>query len=77
LNVFASAEDINGYYVRFLALELPPEQPSDDGASVAQDSVIIAWNIVLGVAVMLWAFGYTQTKAMLTKNGRKQAAAET
>ena len=21
-----------GYYVRFLALELPPEQPSDDGA---------------------------------------------
>ena len=76
MNVFASAEDINGYYGRFLALELPPEQPSDDCASVAQDSVI-AWNIVLGVAVMLWAFGYTQTKAMLTKNGRKQAAAET
>ena len=76
MNVFASAEDINGYYGRFLALELPPEQPSDDCASVAQDSVI-AWNIVLGVAVMLWAFGYTQTKAMLTKNGRKQEAAET
>ncbi len=45
--------------------------------SVTQDSVITAWNIILGVAVMLWAFGYTQTKAMLTKNGRKQAAAET
>ena len=43
--------------------------------SVTQDSVITAWNIVLGVAVMLWAFGYTQTKAMLTKSGRKQAAA--
>jgi hypothetical protein len=45
--------------------------------SVAQDSVITAWNIVLGVAVMLWAFGYTQTKAMLTKSGRKQTAAQT
>ena len=43
--------------------------------SVTQDSVITAWNIVLGVTVMLWAFGYTQTKAMLTKNGRKQAPA--
>ena len=45
--------------------------------SVTQDSVITAWNIVLGVAVMLWAFGYTQTKAMLRKSGRKQAPAET
>jgi hypothetical protein len=45
--------------------------------SVTQDSVITAWNIVLGVAVMLWAFGYTQTKAMLTRSRRKQAAAET
>jgi uncharacterized membrane protein YbhN (UPF0104 family) len=45
--------------------------------SVTQDSVITAWNIVLGVAVMLWAFGYTQTKAMLTKSGRKQTPAET
>jgi hypothetical protein len=26
---------------------------------------------------MLWAFGYTQTKAMLTKSGRKQTAAQT
>jgi len=45
--------------------------------SVTQDSVITAWNIILGVAVMIWAFGYTQTKAMLKKSGRKQAAAET
>ena len=45
--------------------------------SVAQDSVITAWNVLLGVAVMLWASGYTQTKAMLTKSGRKQTAAET
>jgi uncharacterized membrane protein YbhN (UPF0104 family) len=44
--------------------------------SVTQDSVITAWNIVLGVAVMLWAFGYTQTKAMLRRSGRKQAASE-
>ena len=39
--------------------------------------MITAWNIVLGVTVMLWAFGYTQTKAMLKKSRRKQAAAET
>ena len=39
--------------------------------------MITAWNIVLGVAVLLWAFGYTQTKALLKKSGRKQAAAET
>jgi hypothetical protein len=45
--------------------------------SVTQDSVITAWNVVLGVAVMLWAFGFTQTKALLRKSGRKQATAET
>jgi hypothetical protein len=39
--------------------------------------VITAWNIVLGVVVMLWAFGYTQTKALLTRSERKQEATET
>jgi hypothetical protein len=38
--------------------------------------VITAWNVVLGVAVMLWAFGYTQTKEMLTRSGRKESATE-
>jgi hypothetical protein len=26
--------------------------------SVTQDSVLMMWNVVLGVALMLWAFGY-------------------
>jgi hypothetical protein len=39
--------------------------------------VLTAWNIVLGVVVMLWAFGYTQTKAMLRKSRRKQAVGTT
>ena len=44
--------------------------------SVIQDSVITVWNIVLGVGVMLWAFGYTQTKALLSKSGRAHATSE-
>jgi uncharacterized membrane protein YbhN (UPF0104 family) len=33
--------------------------------SITQDSVITIWNVVLGIAVMLWAFGFTQVKAMI------------
>jgi hypothetical protein len=38
--------------------------------SVTQDAVITIWNVVLGVAVMLWAFGYGQMKELLSKNRR-------
>jgi uncharacterized membrane protein YbhN (UPF0104 family) len=34
--------------------------------SLTQDSVMTIWNVVLGLAVMLWAFGYTQMKALLS-----------
>jgi uncharacterized membrane protein YbhN (UPF0104 family) len=41
--------------------------------SVTQDSVITIWNVALGVAVMLWAFGYRQMRQLLSKQGRQQA----
>lgn len=43
--------------------------PSGDVAafSITQDSVMTIWNVVLGLAVMLWAFGYTQMRALLSK----------
>jgi len=54
----------------------PYAPPSDVTAfSVTQDSVITIWNVVLGVAVMLWALGFTQAKQMLSKKGREDAAA--
>jgi hypothetical protein len=31
------------------------------------------WNVVLGLALMLWAFGYTQTRQLLSRKRRKQA----
>jgi hypothetical protein len=41
--------------------------------SVTQDAVLTIWNVVLGVVVMLWAFGYEQVKELLSRQGKKQA----
>lgn len=41
--------------------------------SVVQDSVLMMWNVVLGVALMLWAFGYAQTRQLPSRTRRKQA----
>jgi glycosyltransferase 2 family protein len=41
--------------------------------SITQDSVITIWNIVLGIIVMLWAFGFAQVKELLSKEGREKA----
>jgi uncharacterized membrane protein YbhN (UPF0104 family) len=41
--------------------------------SITQDSVLTLWNVVLGIAVALWAFGFGQVKEMFTRKGRKQA----
>jgi uncharacterized membrane protein YbhN (UPF0104 family) len=48
--------------------------PSHDIAafSITQDSVITIWNVVLGIIVMVWAFGFRQMKEMLSGKGRKQ-----
>jgi hypothetical protein len=34
--------------------------------------VITIWNVVLGIAVMLWAFGPGQVKTMLTRRGGRR-----
>jgi hypothetical protein len=39
--------------------------------SITQDAIITIWNVVLGVVVMLWAFGYGAAKDLLFK--RKKA----
>jgi uncharacterized membrane protein YbhN (UPF0104 family) len=39
--------------------------------SITQDAVITLWNVVLGVAVMLWAFGYGQMKDLLSKSRKR------
>jgi uncharacterized membrane protein YbhN (UPF0104 family) len=42
--------------------------------SVTQDSIITIWNVVLGLIVMLWAFGFGQMKDMLSKSRRHEHA---
>ena len=39
--------------------------------SITQDSVMTIWNVVLGVVVMVWAFGFDQMKTLLSKQGRQ------
>jgi uncharacterized membrane protein YbhN (UPF0104 family) len=39
--------------------------------SITQDAVITIWNVVLGVIVLLWAFGYGAAKDMIFQ-GKKQ-----
>jgi uncharacterized membrane protein YbhN (UPF0104 family) len=41
--------------------------PSHDIAafSITQDSIMTIWNVILGVVVMLWAFGFTQAKEIV------------
>jgi uncharacterized membrane protein YbhN (UPF0104 family) len=44
--------------------------------SVTQDSILTIWNVVLGIAVMLWAFGWHQVRDLLKKSRRKKPAHE-
>jgi uncharacterized membrane protein YbhN (UPF0104 family) len=43
--------------------------PSEDIAafSITQDAVMTIWNVVLGIIVMLWAFGFTAAKNLIFK----------
>jgi hypothetical protein len=38
--------------------------------SITQDSVVTVWNVILGLVVMLWAFGYEQMKTLLLRRGQ-------
>jgi uncharacterized membrane protein YbhN (UPF0104 family) len=42
--------------------------------SITQDSVMTIWNVVLGIIVMLWAFGFTTMKELLSKSRRRAHA---
>jgi uncharacterized membrane protein YbhN (UPF0104 family) len=48
--------------------------PTGDVAafSITQDSILTIWNVVLGITVMVWAFGYGQMKDMLSKKDGTQ-----
>jgi uncharacterized membrane protein YbhN (UPF0104 family) len=41
--------------------------------SITQDSILTIWNVLLGLTVMLWAFGFRQAKELLSKKGREHA----
>jgi uncharacterized membrane protein YbhN (UPF0104 family) len=41
--------------------------------SITQDAVLTIWNVVLGVAVMLWAFGYGQVRDLIRNRGKQTA----
>jgi uncharacterized membrane protein YbhN (UPF0104 family) len=41
--------------------------------SITQDAILTIWNVVLGIVVMLWAFGFGQMKQMLSKKERADA----
>jgi len=41
--------------------------------SITQDAILTIWNVVLGIVVMLWAFGFHQVKRLLSKSERAEA----
>ncbi len=41
--------------------------------SITQDAILTVWNVVLGIVVMLWAFGFDQVKRLLFKRERAGA----
>ena len=43
--------------------------------SITQDAVLTIWNIVLGVIVMVWAFGFDAAKNMLFRRDKQPAPA--
>jgi uncharacterized membrane protein YbhN (UPF0104 family) len=43
--------------------------------SITQDSILTIWNVVLGLVVMLWAFGFKQVKVLLSRKSKKQPVA--
>jgi uncharacterized membrane protein YbhN (UPF0104 family) len=51
--------------------------PTEDIAafSITQDAVITIWNVVLGIIVMLWAFGFTAAKNIVFKKKPAEAPA--
>jgi uncharacterized membrane protein YbhN (UPF0104 family) len=53
------------------------QAPAEDIAafSITQDAVITIWNVVLGVIVMLWAFGFSAAKDIVFKRKEPETPA--
>jgi uncharacterized membrane protein YbhN (UPF0104 family) len=45
--------------------------------SITQDSMITIWNVILGIGVMIWAFGFDQMKTLVFHRGKKDDGEET
>ena len=45
--------------------------------SITQDAVLTIWNVMLGVGVMLWAFGADQAKSLLRSRGKDVSEPDT
>lgn len=41
--------------------------------SIAQDSILTIWNVLLGLTLMLWVFGFSQVKALLSRKPAEPA----
>ncbi|TML52188.1 MAG: hypothetical protein E6G15_11310 [Actinobacteria bacterium] len=41
--------------------------------SITQDSILTIWNVLLGIGVMLWAFGWHQVRDLFSKSFHKHA----
>jgi len=44
--------------------------------SITQDSIMTIWNVLLGLVVMLWAFGFGGVKELLSRKGKDQPQAQ-
>src|SRR5262245_54179705 len=44
--------------------------------SITQDSIMTIWNVLLGLVVMLWAFGLGGVKELLSRKGKDQPQAQ-
>jgi len=40
--------------------------------SITQDSILAVWNVLLGLTLMLWVFGFSQVKALLSRKPTEQ-----
>ena len=44
--------------------------------SITQDAVMTIWNVLLGIGVMLWAFGIDQAKELFRSRGQESQPAQ-
>ena len=40
--------------------------------SITQDSILAVWNVLLGLTLMLWVFGFSEVKALLSRKPAEQ-----